>query len=327
MGDVTQLVCSLHGVGIGAIGSATVISALASRLGELPQDETQPSIMFEYEMAGAGGEHAIEKPKGNGRPFYVPLFGEAIYYPDGDILYMSYGDQARVLCRASEGRCRISLAEPECERVWLGTHPLFTIPLIEMLKRKGLYSLHAAAFALEGRCVLLAGTSGAGKSTLTVCHLRAGLSFMGDDMTFFSEVNGTQALAFPERIDITDTTASFFPELKEIADSQRRSGWPKHEIRATDFFPNNLTWSAAPAAIIFPQISNLKESQLSAIGANEAFLELVPNVLLTDPVATKEHVAFISRLVQETPAYRLHAARDFNRITDIVTEILKTTSA
>jgi len=317
MNRSNELRRSFHGTGIKVTGSAAIISALERRLGELGREDTQYSLTFEYEIA-LNGKHAVEKPRGNGRPFYIPSEGEAIYFADPDVLYMSYGQRAKVLCEASEGRCRISLSEPEAENLWLGTHPLFTIPFLEMCKRRGRYSLHAAAFASGESCVLLAGTSGVGKSTLTLCHLRAGMSFMGDDMTFFEDRAPIRALAFPEPIDITDATAAFFPELQALATSVRQPGWPKHEIRPSDFFGCDLTKSAIPVGIVFPQISSLEESQMIGMGSNEAFMELLPNVLLTDSKATEGHVNFISRLVQSIPAYRLHAARDFGRIAELV---------
>src|SRR5262245_3573357 len=56
--------------------------------------------------------------------------------------------------------------------LWTLSHPLFTLPLVEMLKRRGLYGLHAGGVCLHGRALLLPGTSGSGKTTLTLALAR-----------------------------------------------------------------------------------------------------------------------------------------------------------
>jgi hypothetical protein len=319
-----ELSCSFHGVGIGVSGSQAVVSALAARLGQLPTDLIHgEKLHYEFLTASSLSAHCIDRPKGQGRAFYQPLSGDATYYPESDELYLDYGGRARALCKPAEGRCVISLLDPEPDQLWLGTHPLFTIPLIEMLKRRGKFNVHAAAFAVDGCCVLLPGTTGAGKSTLTVCLLRGGLDFLGDDMAFVEQSDGLRVLAFPESIDVTDTTASFFQELHALADRPKRPGWPKHEIRCNDYFSSRLAWSAQPKAIVFPEIGNVHESKLTSIGGDEAFMELAPNVLLTETSSTRAQFEVLAHLVKSTPSYRLCTGRDFDRIPQLLGETLQ----
>lgn len=324
MSKSQELSCSLHGIGIGISGSQAVVSALAGRLGQLPADSVAKDILhFEFLSASSISAHAINRPKEPGRAFYQPMAGDATYYPERDEIYLDYEGRARALCKPAEGRCVISLLEPEPDQLWLGTHPLFTIPLIEMLKRRGRFNVHAAAFAVNGNCMLLPGTTGAGKSTLTVCLLRGGLDFLGDDMAFVEQHDGLRVLAFPESIDITDTTASFFQELQSLADRPKRPGWPKHEIRCGDYFSSKLAWSAHPKAIVFPQIGNAHESKLTSITSDEAFMELAPNVLLTEVASTQSQFEMLAHLVKSTPLYRLLTGRDFDRIPQLLGETLQ----
>ncbi|MGA3345978.1 MAG: hypothetical protein ABSC76_14030 [Terracidiphilus sp.] len=319
-----QLSCSFHGIGIDVLGPQAAVSSLASRLGQLTAEANDgEKLHFEFFTAPSPSMHRIDRPRGQGRAFYQPLTGDATYYPDSDELYLDYGGRARALCRPAEGHCFISLQEPESDQLWLGTHPLFTIPLIEMLKRRGKFNVHAAAFALGGCCVLLPGTTGAGKSTLTVCLLRGGLDFLGDDMAFVERRDGLRVLAFPESIDITDTTASFFQELHALTYRPKRPGWPKHEIRCGDYFSSRLAWNAQPKAIVFPQIGKAFESKLTPITSDEAFLELAPNVLLTEAESTRAQFEVLAQLVKSTPLYRLRTGRDFDRIPQLVGETLQ----
>lgn len=324
MSMIRELSYSFHEVGIQVSGSQAVVSALASRLKQLPTSaENRHKMYFEFVTVSSLSEHRVEKPLGTGRAFYQPLSGEAIYYPETDELYLDYDGRAKALCKPSNGHCIISLLEPEAEQLWLVTHPLFTIPLIDMLKRRGKFNIHAAAFALEGNCVLLPGTTGAGKSTLSLCLLRGGLDFLGDDMAFVEQRDGLRVLAFPESIDITDATASFFQELHDLADQPKRLGWPKHEICCSDYFSSRQAWSAQPKAIVFPKIGDLHESKLTPMGSDEAFMELAPNVLLTESASAQAQFEVLASLVKSTPLYRLRTGRDFARIPQLLGETLQ----
>lgn len=323
MNGTAELSYDFHGIGVKVCGSESILAGLASRLGQLPQSPGPASeLRFEFESAATVSAHRIHKPPGKERPFYSPLVGEAIYFPECDELYLDYGGRVRVLCRPAEGRCILSLLQPELDQLWLATHPLFTIPLIEMLKRRSKFNVHAAAFARNGRALLLPGTTGAGKSTLTVCLLRAGLDFLGDDMAFLEDSIPLRVLAFPENIDITETTATFFAELKELTQKPLRPGWPKHEIQSTDFFASRIAWCTEPSAVVFPQIGNVAESSLTPISSDEAFQALAPNVLLTEMQSSKAHFAALARLANDVPCYRLRTGRDFDHIPHLLGELL-----
>jgi len=315
--------CSLHGVGIHIKGSRNVISALESRLGQLPSAGISgDTLHFEFRLAASPSDHRIDRPQGSCRTFYNALHGQALFFPAKDVIYLDYGGRARVLCEPEKGRCYISLLEPELEQLWLVTHPLFTIPLIEMLKRRGKFNLHAAAVAVDGSGILLPGTTGAGKSTLSIGLLRANFDFLGDDMVFVQQAKGLRILAFVEKIDITDTTASFFEELSGVMDRDKRAGWPKHEIDSGDFFSSRLVASATPKAIVFPRVGNVVESTLLPIGVEEAFLELAPSVLLTETRSTQAHLDVLAQLANTTPSYRLSTGLDFDRSANMLRELV-----
>ena len=92
-------------------------------------------------------------PPGRAKPFYQLDGGEASYFEAEDQLYLSYNDRVRVLCNPESGSACFSVLEPEIDNLWLASHLLFTICLVEILKRRGLYSLHAGGFSANGKCL------------------------------------------------------------------------------------------------------------------------------------------------------------------------------
>ena len=249
--------------------------------------------------------------------------GEALYFAEEDLIYLDYDGRARCLCHPNEGRCCVSLLEPESEQLWLASHPLFTLPFLEMMKRRGMFNVHAACFACRGNGLILAGTSGAGKSTLAIALLQAGLDFLGDDMVFLNQANELELLAFPESVDIADPTIEFFAGLNSLHGMAKRPGWPKHEIRAESFFPSRMAWRAKPAAIVFPRISHKPNSSLTRISSDEAFLELAPNVLLTEAKSTQAHFERLADLVKGVPAYRLHTGTNFIEVSEMLRDLIQ----
>ena len=137
----------LHGVrlglstgGLGERASA----ALLSRLARIPEDGLPPhDLAFELRAgagagaAAAGPGHPFGRPEG-ARTVYEPPVGEVVYADGADLLYIEAGPRLRVLSEAASGRTRVSVLGEDEEDLWLLSHPLFTIPLMEMLKRRGI---------------------------------------------------------------------------------------------------------------------------------------------------------------------------------------------
>lgn len=80
---------------------------------------------------------------------------------------------------------------------------------------------------------------------------------------------------------------------------------------------------ARPEAIVFPRISQNPTSTISAIDSNEALLEIIPNVMLTQLRACQAHLTALADPVKQTSCYRLDTGRDFDRIPDVFRGILE----
>ena len=205
----------LHGLRMEVWGPEKIVKVVADRFVDFPPGRARsPDLQFLFDSVKSPELHQIHRPEEPSRPFYQTDVGEAAYFPAQDVGYIEYGPRAKVWFRPASGECRISILQPEADQqLWLATHPLFTIPLQEMLKRRGKYAIHAAGVARNGRSLLLPGTSGSGKTTLTIALLRAGFDWLSDDLVLLRCVDGwpAQHLAFPEKIKATQNTLSCLP--------------------------------------------------------------------------------------------------------------------
>jgi hypothetical protein len=261
----------------------------------------------------------VARPEGAGRPVYDPARGEVVHFDGRDCLFIDLGDSMRALCEPARGAVRVSAGRGDR---WLLSRPLFTLPLLELAKRRGLYAVHAGALARDGNGLLLAGTSGAGKSTLTIALLRAGFDFLGDDLLFLARGDGElRGLALPEDIDVTAQTVSFWPEL-EAHLRPAGDGAPKARFAPEECFGSRCVPECVPRALVFPRIAGRPESRLREIGAAEALLELVPNVLLTEPASSQAHLDALGALVAQCACYRLETGQDWDALPELLGGLL-----
>jgi len=315
---------SFHGLELRVSCSEAIASSLASRFRLLSSiSQSREIISFDFPFVSGASHHVVEKPKGPGLPFYEFEYGEALHFKDRDELYLSFGEGVRVLCAPTQGHATFSVLESEPVNLFMATHLMFTIVLVELLKRRGYYSVHAAGFCKDGKAILIPGTSGAGKSTLAVTLLRSGFGYLSDDMVFVRRGSDElKILGFPEDVDVTDQTVRFFPELGFLADAPTTYGWPKKQVRADEVYQVELIAEATPGAIILPQIAHRATSSVRRIAPDEALLEIVSNVLLTEMRSCQSHLSVLTELVQHTPCYRLETGRDFDQIPSILGELV-----
>jgi hypothetical protein len=200
---------------------------------------------------------------------------------------------------------------------------MFTILLVEILKRRSCYSMHAAGFSKDGKAILIPGTSGAGKSTLAITLLRSGFDYLSDDMVFLQRrSDGLGILSFPEDVDVSDQTIRFFPELDFLRSSPKSVAWAKRQVRADEVYGVEMVREARPGAIVLPKISAKERSVVRPIDADEALLEMVSNILLTEARSCQSHLDILTELVRQTPCYRLETGRDFDCIPILFRELL-----
>lgn len=285
--------------------------------------EGAPEICFDFQAVRAPAEHAVAKPEGNARPFYEMPQGEACYFDETDELYISFGQGVRALYMPRFNRIVISTVECEPRNLFVASHLILTIVLVEVFRRRDWYSVHAAGFSKNGRAILMPGTSGVGKSTLSVALLRAQFDYLTDDMVFLARSpDGLVVRGLIEDVDVSEQTIRFFPELDVLMQSPKTDGFTKRQLRVDEVYGAMPIVESRPSAIVFPRISDKLESTITQIDGDEAFREIVPNVLLTEQNTCQRHFSILAELVRQVRCYRLETGRDFDRIPSLLEHIL-----
>jgi len=309
-------VYDFHGLRLGCHAGEAVTSALATRLGRFGYEESEAcDVRFDYTSIGRDEYARSPTPPSDSRLVYESDMGQVLYSDATDQLFISSVWPIRAVCDPRSGRTSITVEGDVEKHLWALSHPLLTIPLIEKLKRRELFSLHAAAVARSGKALIIPGSSGAGKSTLALALARAGFDFMGDDMLFLVRGEaGLCALALPEAFDLTADTLRFFPDLGDVLAAEKQPGWPKYQLYVDQRFGAEIAWRCEPRLLVFPRIAASGRSSLSPMDRNEALLELLPNILLTESGSSQRHLDALTGLVSSSACYRLDTGTDFTEL-------------
>jgi hypothetical protein len=321
--------CSVHGVGLSVTAGPEVLAALQARLEAFPLTGGEgPRLDFEFLPADDPRSRHVARPAGHGRRVLDLTTGSVDYFPASQMLFVELGARGRALCDVRARRVLAAYPATDENGVWVAAHPLFTIPLAELLKREGRFMVHAAGLARDGRGLLVPGASGAGKTTLTLALLRSGFGFLADDTVFLTQrprgaTPRLAALAFPDEVDLTEQTAAFFPELVAQPDRPSPAKRPKRAVSALRVYGVTPVWECPPVALVFPQIAPVSRSVLTPISPDEALLQLLCNVVRTDTDASQAHLNALGVLVQQCACLRLQTGRDFAALPDLLAGVLQ----
>jgi hypothetical protein len=313
----------IHGVPVTLTSDPLVAAALQARLGAFPRATGAASALtITYTTVAGPARHLVTLPAQPARAVYESTLGEVLYVDATDQLFIRCGERVRLCYDPGAGQALVSVVQPGEADLWLLTHPLLTLTLMEVLKRHGRYSLHAAGLALGEQALLFPGASGAGKSTLTLALLRAGFGLMGDDLLFLADgAAAPRVLAFPEPVDITDETIALLPELRDLHAAPRAHGWPKRQLYAHERYGARIVWECRPAALIFPRVSGARRSVLTSLDRRQAFVDLAPGLLLTEPASARRYLQAMAALVGVTPCYRLETGSDLAEVATLLRDL------
>jgi hypothetical protein len=243
---------------------------------------------------------------------------------DGDRLIADFYEQGVLLIDGARNLVEGYFVRPDVMHPDVRTS-FFHFALVELLKRNGLYTVHATALEYQGRGVLIPGYSGQGKTTSFLSLLRSGFRYLSDDFPLLRDQGAhMELLAFPMKIDVTDRTIEFFPELRNAAPGILQQGVYKKNFQAEDLYEDSIGRSCTPAMILFPHVVDMPHSCLEPLAKSRALEAIMPQALLVyDQYVARCEFQAMAKLVQQVDCYRLHFGRDILELPNLIIPLLE----
>jgi len=201
--------------------------------------------------------------------------------------------------------------------------PFFSLPLIELLKWKGLFLIHAVVLEKNSAGLVLTGPPGRGKTTAGLALTRAGYQFLSDDLPFLREVDdGVEIIPWSQNISIRDTTTALFPELQDITQKPEK-GRGRSRIKIDDLYPDAKISSCRPHVMLFTEMVTEPTSRLEPMTKVQAFQEFLhQSVLLHHRTMAKKELQAFSRLIETVDCYRLYSGQDFLELPTLIDPVM-----
>ena len=243
---------------------------------------------------------------------------------DGERLIADFFEAGVLMMDGVQGRADGYLIKPEAMHTNLIEY-LFHLALIELLRCRRLYTIHATALEKHGRGVLIPGSSGRGKTTSFISLLRSGYRYLSDDHPLIRDA-GTHVdiLPFPIKINVTEATIAFFPELQNAPDHVLHPGSPRRAFYAEELYTTSVGKCCQPAIVLFPHVVDASHSHLELLPKSRALEVLLPQALLVyDPEVARREFQVLAKLVRQVDCYRLHFGRDILDLPKLITPLLE----
>lgn len=256
-----------------------------------------------------------------------------------DVTYFRQNDMLAALF-PGWGRLHVHLTQEKIQGVFarsaITTYGIFEemilIALAPLLRRRGYYTVHAFAAAVDGRALLILGDTGAGKTTTGISLLAGGARLVANDTPLLcANSEATPTLhAYPGLLSAYPDSIARFPQLQHLlstGEQLRLNGSAKISFAADAVWPEVWAWQAQPAALVFPQItSGLQHSHLQTLTSHEALRRLISQSIEDwDVEMIPSQLRALSQLVQRVPAYQLYLAPDIQQLPDLLLPLLAST--
>jgi len=321
--DLDSATYRVHGVTTRVSTNSTdVTRAIARLLKPFPGEEVaQPDIEVHLFVIDKLTDEMAPVP---GPAELMYDWGMVRIFHDGDDRYLKVDSRARVRADVKT-RTAVGFAESGLLTTdWLISNVFFYPLWGQLLKEAGLFPLHAAGVARNGRGYLFLGKSGSGKSTLTLNLVRAGYGLLSDDTVFLRMAGDhVEAMCFPEEINVSEQTLELIPELARVKNFTVNELRQKSSFPIEELYPGCVIESTVPAVMVFPQIADSDATAVEPMSRTEALaLSLRYGFLFLDGSTTGRHFEILSQLARQAVCFRLLAGRNQEELSEALENLL-----
>lgn len=254
----------------------------------------------------------------------TPLqFASVACFRDGATLHFRTKDGSTLDTDVAAGHARGMLTRDLTSRHFLFAD-LMLAALMEMLKHRGYYGLHAAAVSRDGMGYLFPASTGHGKTTTALGLIKQGFQYLADDKVLLTREDGEiAALAFTRRFNIDPDIGERYRELDFVSGLEPLPGCAKRPVNVSTVYPDSFIPRFRPRYVIHLERAVQGESRIVPLSRTESFARLIRQTILAfDRQVAMQQLALLGRLLDRTQSYLLYNGNDLYGNPDRLAELL-----
>jgi hypothetical protein len=213
-------------------------------------------------------------------------------------------------------------------------HAMVVPTFLDLIERRGLSTLHAAAVACRGRGVLLCGETGSGKSTSALALVAGGFDFLTDNDAYLDLVRGRPRVrSRGGTVALREPSARLIPGLPALGRFPLR-GRGRHRKRQVEVHavrPGARVESAPVRLLLFPWVGAGRNVRFRPLSRTDALARLLASYplggstrgVVHDEWAQGQRFRRLSELVAAAPAYAVSLGPDLEGFAERVRALLR----
>lgn len=200
-----------------------------------------------------------------------------------------------------------------------------TYALAPLLRRRGLFMIHAFTTVYDHRAVMFVGVTGSGKTTSGLALLASGWQLLANDVALMCHAGAPLALLSPGTVNISPATFPFLPELNKFSIKYPPSSpYVKVEVPRLEFLPVEKVCLSAPIkAVYFPVIGKRERHEVKIMPRAVGLARLMESSMdQWDQATWEDHIDFLERLSREVSFYSLFLGNTMSDLAAVLHETL-----
>ena len=213
------------------------------------------------------------------------------------------------------------VADPADLPYWERAAPIRQI-LHWWMATRGHQQVHGGAVGRPDGGVLLVGSPGSGKSTSSLVSLASELRYAGDDYSMVSIEPRPWVHSLFSSGKVHPDNLSRLPHLKPVLWNAERLATEKAVVFVDQHFPGRPIEGFPLRAIVVPRITGGARTRVVPTSRAAALIALAPSTVFQLHTAGSEALGYMTRLVQQVPAYVLELGSDVAEVPGVILGLL-----